>query len=254
MTPPQPRLPAAYRLVFYESVDSTNDEAKRLAHGAAKEGTVVWGREQTAGRGRRGRAWASPPGNLYTSLILRPRCPLDQAAQLGFVAALAVGDTLAWTLETRPDGFSYKWPNDVLLRGRKLAGILLETELGEGEAPKFVVVGVGINLVSSPRDTEFPATSMAEEDLGIVSPSGAIEGFASHFQAWEGCWRQEGFATIRAAWRARAIALGEPIRVRLEPATLHGRFIDIDQQGALLLENAGELRRVTAGEIFPVTR
>ena len=254
MTPPQPRLPAAYRLVFYESVDSTNDEAKRLAHGAAKEGTVVWGREQTAGRGRRGRAWASPPGNLYASLILRPRCPLDQAAQLGFVAALAVGDTLAWTLETRPDGLSYKWPNDVLLRGRKIAGILLESELGEGEAPKFVVVGVGINLVSSPRDTEFPATSIAEENLGTVSPGAALEGFARHFQAWVERWREEGFAPIRAAWRAHAMALGEPIRVRLGPATLHGRFIDIDQHGALLLESAGELRRIAAGEVFPVTR
>ena len=249
----QPRLPASYRLVPHDTIGSTNDEAKRLARGGAEEGTLVWALEQTAGRGRRGRGWASPPGNLYASLILRPRCPVDQAAQLGFIAALAIGDTLS-SICGRREGLSYKWPNDVLLRGRKLAGILLETELGEGEAPKFVVVGVGINLVSSPRDTEFPATSMAEEDLGIVSPSGAIEGFASHFQAWEGCWRQEGFAPIRAAWRARAIALGEPIRVRLEPATLHGRFIDIDQQGALLLENAGELRRVTAGEIFPVTR
>jgi len=254
MTPPQPRLPRAYRLAFYDTVDSTNDEAKRLARAGAEEGTLVWACEQSAGRGRRGRAWTSPPGNLYASLILRPQCPIDQAAQLGFVAALAVGDTLGSISKKGLGALCYKWPNDVLLRGRKLAGILLETELGEGEAPKFVVVGVGINLVSSPRDTEFPATSIADEDLETVSASAALEGFASHFQAWEGCWRQEGFAPIRAAWRARAIALGEPIRVRLEPATLHGRFIDIDQQGALLLENAGELRRVTAGEIFPVTR
>ena len=254
MTRFQPTLPQGYRLVFCESIDSTNDEAKRLARAAAAEGTLVWAFQQTAGRGRRGRAWASPPGNLYTSVVLRPQCPVDQAAQLGFVAALAVGDTLTSTTEKQLDTLSYKWPNDVLLSGRKTAGILLESELGEDEVLEFVVVGVGINLLSSPRDTEFPATSIAEEDLGTVSPSAALEGFARHFQAWAERWRNTGFGPIRTAWRARAMALGETIRVRLEPATLHGRFIDIDQQGALLLESAGELRRIAAGEVFPVTR
>jgi BirA family biotin operon repressor/biotin-[acetyl-CoA-carboxylase] ligase len=149
---------------------------------------------------------------------------------------------------------TYKWPNDVLVGGRKLAGILLESELGEGEAPPFVVVGIGINLASSPKHTEFPATSITEQGLGQVSPAIALEEFARHFQAWVGRWREEGFAPIRNAWRERAAALGDPIRVRLESATLHGRFIDIDQHGALLLESAGELRRVAAGEVFPVTR
>ena len=254
MTRFQPALPQGYRLVFCESIGSTNDEAKRLARNGAPEGTLVWALEQTGGRGRRGHTWASPPGNLYASLILRPRCSIDQAAQLGFVAALAVGTTLTSTTERQLDALCYKWPNDVLLGERKIAGILLETELGENEAPAFVVIGVGINLASSPRDTEFPATSIAEEDLGTVSPSAALEGFAHHFQAWERRWREEGFAPIRTAWRARAMALGEAIRLRLGPTTLHGRFIDIDQQGALLLENAGEFRRVAAGDIFPTTR
>lgn len=249
----QPRLPASYRLVPYDTVGSTNDEAKRLAHAGAEEGTLVWALEQTAGRGRRGRAWASPPGNLYASLILRPRCPVDQAAQLGFIAALAIGDTLG-SICKRLEGLSYKWPNDVLLRGRKIAGILLESELGAGAAPEFVVVGVGINLVSSPRDTVFPATSIAEQDLGIVSPGAALESFARQFQAWAEHWCKEGFGPVRAAWRSHAMALGESIRVHLEPATLHGRFIDIDQHGALLLESAGEIRHISAGEIFPASR
>jgi BirA family biotin operon repressor/biotin-[acetyl-CoA-carboxylase] ligase len=254
MTLARPRLAAAYRLILYDTLGSTNEEAKRLARTAAVEGTLVWAFQQTAGRGRRDRPWTSPPGNLSASLILRPRCPVDQAAQLSFVAALAVGDTLTATSDKQLGGLSYKWPNDVLLRGRKTAGILLESELGESEALTFVVVGVGINLLSSPRDTEFPATSVAEEGLGTVSPSAALEGFARHFQTWTERWREEGFGPIRTAWRARAMALGEPILVRLEPATLHGRFIDIDQHGALLLESAGELRRITAGEVFPVTR
>jgi BirA family biotin operon repressor/biotin-[acetyl-CoA-carboxylase] ligase len=249
----QARLPQTHKLLRYDTIGSTNDEAKRLARAGEQEGTLVWALEQTAGRGRRGRAWASPPGNLYASLILRPHCPLDQAAQLGFVAALAVGDALA-RIFPRLEGLTYKWPNDVLVGGRKLAGILLESELGEGEAPRFVVIGVGINLASSPEHTEFPATSIAEQGLGQVSPAIALEEFARHFQDWVGRWREEGFAPIRNAWRARAAGLGEPIRVRLELATLHGRFIDIDQHGALLLESAGELRRVAAGEVFPVTR
>jgi BirA family biotin operon repressor/biotin-[acetyl-CoA-carboxylase] ligase len=167
---------------------------------------------------------------------------------------LAVGDTLSSISKNRLDGLSYKWPNDVLLRGRKIAGILLESELAEGGLPEFVILGVGINLASSPRDTEFPTTSMAEEDLGTFSPGAALEGFASHFQAWAGRWREEGFAPIRTAWRARAAALGEPIQVRLESATLQGRFLDINRHGALLLENAGKPRRISAGEIFPANR
>jgi BirA family biotin operon repressor/biotin-[acetyl-CoA-carboxylase] ligase len=252
MTGLQPRLPAAYRLVRYDTVGSTNDEAKRLARAGAEEGTVVWALKQNAGRGRRGRAWASPRGNLYASMIVRPDCPVNRAAQLGFVAALAVGDTLGATFGGAA-GLSYKWPNDVLLHGRKIAGILLESELGEGAVPAFVVVGVGINLASSPEDAEFPATSIAEQGLGHVSPAEALAGFTHHFQAWVERWRADDFAPVRTAWRANAVSLGEAIRVQLDAATLHGRFIDIDQEGALLLESAGELRHISAGDVFPVT-
>ena len=121
MTKRQPKLPPGYRLLRYDSIGSTNDEAKRLARDGAAEGTLVWALEQTAGRGRRGRAWSSPRGNLYLSLILRPDCPVGSAAQLGFVAALAVGDALRAILP-RVERLAYKWPNDVLIDGRKIAG------------------------------------------------------------------------------------------------------------------------------------
>jgi BirA family transcriptional regulator, biotin operon repressor / biotin---[acetyl-CoA-carboxylase] ligase len=253
MTRLQPKLPPGHRLVGYDKVGSTNEEAKRLARGGAAEGTLVWAVEQTAGRGRRGNTWASPPGNLYLSLILRPDCSVGRAAQLGFVAALAVGDALG-AIAGGLEGLSCKWPNDVLVEGRKIAGILLESELGEGEIPEFVILGVGINLVSSPRGTRFPATSIAEQGVEHPSPADVLEKFAGNFHAWERRWRKDGFAPIGAAWRARATSLGEPIRVQLESATLCGRFRDIDQHGALLLESAGELRRISAGEIFPATR
>ena len=251
MTGPQPSLPPGYRLVAYDSIGSTNDEAKRLAREGAAEGTLLWALEQTAGRGRRGRVWVSPPGNLYASLILRPDCPASRAAQLGFVAALAIGGALG-AICPGP-GISYKWPNDVLINGRKIAGILLESEMIGHERPSFVVVGIGVNLTAAPQDTEFPATSILEEGCGTLSPEMMLEGYAEHFRSWRIRWQMEGFAPVRAAWlAAAATSRGETIRVRLEAASLHGRFLDIDEEGALLLDAAGERRRVTAGEVFLV--
>jgi len=253
MTGPQPRLPPGYRLIAYDAIGSTNDEAKRLARDGAAEGTLLWALEQTAGRGRRGRVWVSPPGNLYASLILRPDCPASRAAQLGFVTALAVGGALG--ASCRGLAVSYKWPNDVLINGRKVAGILLESEMIEHERPSFVVIGVGVNLAAAPQDTEFPATSILEEGWGTVPPTLMLEEFAEHFRSWQMRWQMEGFAPVRAAWlAAAAVSPGEPIRVRLDAASLHGCFLDIDEEGALLLEAAGERRRVSAGEVFPVNR
>ncbi len=249
----QPTLPPGYRLVCNDSVGSTNDEAKRLAREGATEGTFVWALEQTAGRGRRGRTWVSPRGNLYASLILRPDCPAHQAAQLGFVAALAIGDALGAMLP-RLGGLAYKWPNDVLVNGRKIAGILLESEMTALDKLTFLVVGIGVNLQASPRGTEFPATSAAEESLGEIAPAAMLEAFSGHFETWKKRWQTDGFARVRAAWLAAATFRGEPIRVRLETATLHGRFLDIDEQGALLLDAGGEHRRISGGEIFPANR
>ena len=121
-----PVLPDGWTLVALASVGSTNDEAARLADTGVPEGTVVWSREQTGGRGRRGRHWASPPGNLYTSTILRPACAAPRAAELGFVAALAVADIVPVGRPVR-----LKWPNDVLVDGGKIAGILLESAVGK---------------------------------------------------------------------------------------------------------------------------
>ena len=217
MSAPQPRLPAVYRLVRYDTVNSTNDEAKRLARASAEEGTLVWG-----ARANR-RPWASrthlvfAAGQSLCLADLRPRCPLDQATQLGFIAALAVGNTLSSICNSRLGGLSYKWPNDVLARGRKIAGILLESDWAVMARSHFLSLSVSASISpSSPRDTEFPATSTAEEELGTDPPGVALEGFARYFEAWAERWREEGFAPVRAAWRARAAALGEPIQVRLE--------------------------------------
>lgn len=241
------RLPPVYRLVALDSVGSTNDEAKRLAREGAEEGTIVWAREQTAGRGRQGRDWVSPRGNLYLSLILRPECPAAEAAQLAFVACLGVGGMLgAFAVPLTP--MTYKWPNDVLLGGRKVAGVLLEAE-SKGDGLDFLIAGVGVNLASAPKDARYPATDLRSEAENPVSPEQALEGFARHFLTWVSRWTNDGFAPVREAWRARAAHLGKEIEVRLPNETLTGVFADLGANGELLLDTAGGRRIVTAGDV-----
>jgi BirA family biotin operon repressor/biotin-[acetyl-CoA-carboxylase] ligase len=243
-------LPLPFRLAAYETIGSTNDEAKRLARAGEPEGLVICAGQQTAGRGRRGRAWVSPPGNLYSSTLLRPHCRAATAAQLGFVAALGLAEAAG---ELAPAvAIRCKWPNDLLANGKKVAGILLETEMVSGDVPEFVVLGVGMNLISSPPVTTYPATSLAEEGVLGITPSQMVNAFVRHFAEELARWRVDGFAPIRAAWLARAAGLGDAIQVRLERATLDGRFLDLDDDGALLLGTPSGDCRIAAGEIFPV--
>ena len=243
-------LPGGYRLVSLEAVDSTNDEAKRLAAAGAADGTVVWAREQTAGKGRRGRTWISEPGNLYCSLLLRPDFPAGPAAQLGFVAANAVLRTVAAELP-RGVRVSCKWPNDVMVGGRKTAGILLEAGAATAERLDWLVVGVGVNIASHPPMVEFPATSLHAEGAEGVSEKDVLTTFCQCFDEGLRTWREAGFAATRQAWLERAEGLGEPVTVRLERETLDGIFHDLDEAGALVLRRNGEERRITAGDVFP---
>jgi BirA family transcriptional regulator, biotin operon repressor / biotin---[acetyl-CoA-carboxylase] ligase len=247
MTAPPLLLPEPYRLEFRDTIGSTNEEARRLARAGAADGTVVWALQQTAGRGRRGRRWTSPTGNLYASLILRPVRHSERASQLGFAAALAIGDALG---EVVPGiaALACKWPNDVLLAGRKLAGILLESESGE---PAFLIVGIGVNLASAPLDAEFPAISIADAGYPPPGPGIVLAAFIRHFSIWARCWREQGFAPLREAWLARAIGVGGSICVQLDLATLYGKFVDIDDEGTMLLETECGLCRVLAGDVFP---
>ena len=246
-----PRLPPAYRLHALDKVGSTNDEAKRLAEAGADEGTLVWAREQTKGRGRRGRVWSSPPGNLYLSLVLRPNCALMEAAQLGFVAALAIGDAIGSVSPPLLE-VTYKWPNDVLVNGRKVAGILLESNASSAGAVTWLVLGVGVNVHSHPDKSRFPATNLSYEGAGPeVDEVLVLEAFGRHFQTWANRWVADGFAPIRRAWLSHAHGLGEAIEVRLAKNTLRGVFRDLDASGALILEtpDAGS-RAIAAGDVL----
>lgn len=244
-----PALPPFYRLLRHRSLGSTNDEAKALAGAGAAEGTLVWALEQSQGHGRQGRPWISPPGNLYASIILRPDAKAAAAAQLGFAAALAVREAC---LEFAPDAaIGFKWPNDVLLDGRKLAGILLESRThGDGRLA-WLVLGIGINLVTYPVATDYPATALSACGAE-AAPEASLGALARHFLCWHAQWRDgQGFAALRAAWLEHARGLGRAIRVRLPNTTLEGVFAGLDGDGALLLDTGAGRRRVEAGEVFP---
>jgi BirA family biotin operon repressor/biotin-[acetyl-CoA-carboxylase] ligase len=241
--------PKGYGLKTFDVIDSTNEEARRLA--AAGEPGPVWisAARQTAGRGRRGRVWESPTGNLAATLMLRPGRSATACAQLSFVAAIAAAAMLS---DFAPhSALRVKWPNDVLADGRKLAGILLESASAGGEAPAWLAIGIGINLATHPEGTEFPATSLAA--LGVPAPPAedALLHLAAHFAGWYEVWRGEGFAAIRDAWLARAAGLGTRIRARLATGETGGIFEGIDSTGALILrEGAGQARHIAAGEVF----
>lgn len=245
-----PRLSPFFKLIAIDRIGSTNEEAKRLASANALAGTLIWAGEQLAGRGRRGRSWNSPPGNLYLSLLLRPACPPAQACQLSFVTAVALTDAVTSLL---PAGTSVtlKWPNDVLVGGAKISGILLEAGAAADRSVEWLVIGVGVNLVSHPTDTAYPATDLAREGAAVCSPGDALAIFAERFECWHAIWDKEGFSPVRARWLALARGIGGAIEIRLEGETLQGLFSNLDETGALMLDMPdGTRRRITTGDLF----
>jgi len=209
---------------------------------------------QSAGRGRLGRPWQSPPGNLYASTLVRLR-PIDPpAASLAFVAAVALEEVVRAYVYARDAGINagdggglqLKWPNDLLFDGAKLAGILLE---GAGEA---VVIGFGVNLAHFPQGLDRPVTSLAAIGGQAPDPALFLEDLAAAFARWVARWRGEGLAPVRAAWLARAHAKGTALTARLpDGEAIDGMFDGIDADGALILRLAdGTSRVIHAGDVF----
>jgi BirA family biotin operon repressor/biotin-[acetyl-CoA-carboxylase] ligase len=244
----RPDLPAGCRLFTFDSVRSTNEEAKNLAADGADAWTFVIAREQTRGRGRFGNGWVSPPGNLYVSVILRPPCDAAHAAQLGFVAALALADAIAARtgLEAR-----LKWPNDLQIDGRKVSGILVESSATRRSRIAWAVIGTGVNIASHPAELA-GATSLRA--LGRdVAVSDMVESYAGSLRSRVAQWLERGFGPVRTDWLARATGLGDPIRVRLADRIEEGIFENLDDSGALVLAQGSERRIITSGDVFPAT-
>jgi BirA family biotin operon repressor/biotin-[acetyl-CoA-carboxylase] ligase len=243
---------AGYRLLKHETVASTNAEALALGRGGERGPLWIMARQQSAGRGRRGHTWVSPPGNLYTTLLLHDPAPAELAPELSFVTALALHDAIGERAPKLRSELKLKWPNDLLLGGAKVAGILIESERVDDKLT--VVIGIGVNCQHHPADTPYPATDLAVAgaDISIESVFWALSGtMVERLAQWH---RGTGFAAIRADWVARAAGIGGDMRVRLPDRELLGRGEALDEHGRLLLRLPdGSVQVIAAGEVFPLT-
>jgi BirA family biotin operon repressor/biotin-[acetyl-CoA-carboxylase] ligase len=237
----------SWRLSVHEALASTSDFCRDRALAGEPAGLAVLARRQTAGRGTQGRGWESPAGNLFLSVLLRPRATAREAAQWSLLAAVALTEALAPLLPD-PRALTLKWPNDVLLHGRKLAGILAESALSADRA-EFLVIGFGVNLAVAPDLPDRPTACVAQ-----VGPAPAPEAFApallDRLERWADVQAQEGFAPVRAAWLARGPDRGAPIRLRVGPTTCAGAFAGLGPDGSLLLAAGGGVRAFVAGEVL----
>jgi BirA family biotin operon repressor/biotin-[acetyl-CoA-carboxylase] ligase len=223
---------------------STNADLIALARDGAGDGVWLRAERQTDGRGRQGRAWTSPAGNVYVSTLVRLRPTDPPAATLAFVAAVALDDAVAVYLPVTATA-RLKWPNDLLVDGAKLSGILLE------RVDDAVVIGIGVNLTHHPDLPDRATTSLAAHGNG-VSAEAFTETLVEAFARWLGRWRGEGLGPLRARWLARAHPVGTALSVRTpDGGQIEGLFDGLDAGGALILRLAGGERRVIhAADVF----
>ena len=247
-------LPAAYRLERVPSLPSTSDACIERARAGAPDGLAILAESQTAGRGSRGRAWVCPPGNLYLSVLLRPRNPAEEAGagQWALLAGVALIEALARFAAT-PGVLQLKWPNDVLSDGAKLAGILVDaaitpsTRLGGGGA-EWLVIGVGANLASAPQVEGRRTAALTSEMPPLPLPVTQV--FLSRIEAWRGVLAREGFAPIRQAWLQRAHPLGTPITIRDRLRVRTGVFAGLSPRGELLLSEDDAIHTISTGDVL----
>jgi BirA family biotin operon repressor/biotin-[acetyl-CoA-carboxylase] ligase len=233
---------------YRHSLTSTNDTAKALAHSGAPEGTVVVAEEQTGGRGRRGRFWHSPPGGLWFSLILRPKTPPAEINSLSLVLSLAAAEGLEQLPGISP---SLKWPNDLLLGGRKVGGILTEIS-AEADQVHYAVAGIGINanFTSFPPEIEQTATSLQAHSGGAVCRPRLLSALLTALEDNYRRWCEKGFPPFRAAYKERFGLLGKTVSAATPTGTLNGLVRDVDGDGNLILTlRNGEEMRLSTGEI-----
>jgi BirA family biotin operon repressor/biotin-[acetyl-CoA-carboxylase] ligase len=235
----------------FETLNSTNDLAKELAAQGAPEGTMVVAETQTGGRGRLGREWDSPPGvGLYVSLVLRPMLPPMELPQITLTTAVAVVRAVRRVAGLAP---GIKWPNDLLVNGKKLAGILTEMET-ESDRIRHVVVGLGLNVNNPafPPELAVTATSLALTAGGTFSRVELLKAWLEEFEDLYDRFLNQRFPEILEEWKAAAVTLGRTVTVRQGPREISGQALDVAPDGALLLRTAGgEIVRVTSGEIIP---
>jgi len=236
-------LPDGWRLIEAATLDSTNAEVLRRAEAGELEGLAVRVDVQTAGRGRRGRTWTSPKGNLFLSTLV-DASPAT-AGQVGFAAGLALAEAIDTLAGEEQTNIRLKWPNDILCDGAKVAGLLLEAVPGQDQ----VVVGIGVNLKPVEVDeVVYKVGDLAHLKMDVAALAYAV---CRSLAEWLATWRGQGFAPLRRAWLSRAEGLEAPVTVRLPNATLDGTFRGLAADGALLLDQGSAgTRSVAAGDVF----
>ncbi len=243
-TEPVPEL----RIIQLDITGSTNADARKLAAEADFGPLWIIADQQTAGRGRHGRNWVSPKGNFYGSFLFPTEKPTAQRSLYSFVIALGIYDALKAVCAD--GGFELKWPNDVLLDGAKISGMLLES--GSQHHQPWVIAGIGINLISFPDDTPYPAACLAEHSETPVEPHKMLEALSEKINHWKTVFDGKGFGPIRTAWLERAANVPGPVTVRLPDETFEGEARDLELNGALQVRLAnGTIRQVHAGDVFP---
>ena len=230
-----------FHVRHYERIGSTNDEARRLADEGVSHGTVVHADQQTSGRGRLARRWFSPPGNVYMSAVLRYDVPPPRIGEIGFVAALAVAETAERLLPKRTRTH-LKWPNDVLVEGAKISGILVE------QVNAATVLGIGLNVLYAPENAAYPTTTILASG-GVATVSDALSTLLARLEAHLDLWEREGFGPIRKSWLERAHRPGEEMRINLGDRAIVGSFVDLDDDGALVLDTPDGRERILAGDV-----
>jgi len=246
VSPVERALEGGWRLEHFATIGSTNDEARQRALAGDPGRLWIVADEQTKGRGRLGRIWTSPPGNLHASALLIDPAPIAQASEIGFVAGLALHRAVA---DLGARNFFLKWPNDLIWRGAKVAGLLAEgaTLPGGGFA---CVMGIGVNCSVAPEGAPYPTAALSSVLGRPVAPVELFERLARRFAEALAVWRAgEGFAEIRAAWLEVAAGVGAPIRISGGDGGREGIFEALDSRGRLLLRRAGRLEIVEAGDV-----
>ncbi len=241
-------LPDGYRALHFSDIDSTNEEAKRQAAAGASAGLWLVAEKQSAGRGRHGRTWVSHVGNLHASLLLYPACDLSHIPELSFVAALAVAKTVGHFADHAE--ITCKWPNDVLVDGAKIAGILLESESSGQPQKPYVIIGIGLNIRHHPDLVDYPATCLADHTKA-VNVAAVFEVLAAKLAEAVTRWGVDGFGPVRVEWLNLADGLGKRIAIAGGTETRTGTFIGLGKNGALLLEDEdGGLHEIVSGTIL----
>ena len=239
------------QILYREEATSTQNIAEEMARGGVEEGLVVIAEKQTAGRGRKGRGWVSPPrAGIYFSTLLRPNLRPQQLLQIPLIAGVAVSRAIKKTTPLQP---KIKWPNDVLIEGKKVCGILAEMS-SELDRVNHVIVGIGVN-VNTPK-TLFPGpmrevtSSLAEECGEYVSRVRFLQALLTEFEALYGQFQVSGFQAIRDEWKALNNTIGSWVKVNDGKDEIRGKALDIDKEGFLLVrEEHGDVMRIVSGDV-----